>query len=44
MPSRLFHTVIGVGLKYLTIGVISFQKSALVIKPYFVYPEFIPNK
>ena len=39
MPSRLFYTVIDVGLKYLAINIILFQKSALVVEPYFVYPE-----
>ena len=39
MPSGLFRTVVDVGLEYLAVGVILFQKSALVVEPYFVYPE-----
>ena len=44
MPSRPFRTVADTGLEYLAVGVISFQKSALVVKPYFVYPESGFNK
>ena len=44
MPSGLFYTVVNIGLKYLAISVILFQKSALVVEPYFVYPESGFNK
>ena len=44
MPSGLFRTIINIGLEYLAIGVISFQKSALVVELYFIYPESGFNK
>ena len=34
MPSGLFRTVVNIGLKYLAVGVILFQKSTFVVEPY----------
>ena len=41
MPFGFSRTIINIGLEYLTIGVILFQKSALVVELYLIYPKFI---
>ena len=44
MPFGFSYTAVNIGLKYLAVGVILFQKSALVVELYFVYPESGFNK
>ena len=44
MPFGFFCTTVDVGLEYLAVGVTLFQKSALVVELYVVYPKSGFNK
>ena len=44
MPSGFSHTVVGVALEYLAVGVILFRKFAFVVELYLIYPESVFGK